>query len=40
MNIRGMNHFTVLADDLDRSREFYRGVLGLQEAYRPPLGFP
>jgi catechol 2,3-dioxygenase-like lactoylglutathione lyase family enzyme len=40
MNIRGMIHFTVLADDLDRSREFYRDVLGLQEGYRPPLGFP
>ena len=36
----GMNHFTVLTDDLDRSRDFYVTVLGLQEGYRPPLGFP
>ena len=37
--ITGMNHFTVLTDDLDRTRAFYR-VLGLQEGARPPLGFP
>ncbi|HWQ38683.1 MAG TPA: VOC family protein [Burkholderiales bacterium] len=36
----GMNHFTVLSDDLERSRDFYMTVLGLQEGHRPPLGFP
>jgi catechol 2,3-dioxygenase-like lactoylglutathione lyase family enzyme len=37
--ITGMNHFTVLADDLDRTRAFYE-LLGLQQGERPPLRFP
>jgi catechol 2,3-dioxygenase-like lactoylglutathione lyase family enzyme len=40
MGIDGMNHFTVLTDDLEVSRDFYIGVLGLEEGHRPPLGFP
>jgi catechol 2,3-dioxygenase-like lactoylglutathione lyase family enzyme len=40
MAIEGMNHFTILTDDLDRTRAFYRDLLGLREGYRPPLGFP
>ena len=40
MTIVGMNHFTVLTDDLQKSRDFYMNVLGLEEGYRPPLGFP
>src|SRR5262245_60499759 len=35
-----MNHFTVLTDDLDRTRAFYVGLSGLREGPRPPLGFP
>jgi catechol 2,3-dioxygenase-like lactoylglutathione lyase family enzyme len=40
MPLTEMNHFTVLTDDLDRTRGFYVGVLGLREGPRPPLGFP
>ena len=40
MAIVGMNHFTVLSNDLDATKRFYMGVLGLTEGYRPPLGFP
>jgi catechol 2,3-dioxygenase-like lactoylglutathione lyase family enzyme len=40
MAVDGMNHFTVLTSDLEASREFYGSVLGLEEGYRPPLGFP
>jgi catechol 2,3-dioxygenase-like lactoylglutathione lyase family enzyme len=40
MSIDGMNHFTVLTSDLERCKEFYMGVLGLKEGYRPPLTFP
>lgn len=40
MAIVGMNHFTVLARDLETTVEFYVGVLGLAEGYRPDLGFP
>jgi len=35
-----MNHFTVLTHDLQATKDFYIGVLGLTEGYRPPLGFP
>lgn len=38
--IHGMNHFTVIAEDLDRTLEFYAGLLGLQMGPRPDLGFP
>jgi catechol 2,3-dioxygenase-like lactoylglutathione lyase family enzyme len=40
MAITEMNHFTVLTDDLERTRAFYVGLLGLHEGPRPPLGFP
>jgi catechol 2,3-dioxygenase-like lactoylglutathione lyase family enzyme len=40
MAILGMNHFTVLTDDLDATLAFYCGVLGLRNGHRPPLGFP
>jgi catechol 2,3-dioxygenase-like lactoylglutathione lyase family enzyme len=38
-SITEMNHFTVLTDDLDRTRAFY-ALLGLRDGERPPLGFP
>ena len=39
MSIKGMNHFNVLTDDVDATRRFYVGVIGLTEGDRPPLGF-
>ena len=38
--IHAMNHFTVLAEDLDRTLDFYVGLLGLEQGPRPDLGFP
>ena len=40
MPVSGMNHFTVLAKDLDATKAFYMSVLGLSEGFRPDLGFP
>jgi len=40
MTITGMNHFTVLTDDVDRTVDFYRSTIGLQPGARPDLGFP
>jgi len=40
MAIKGMNHFNVLTDDVDATRRFYVGIIGLTEGDRPPLGFP
>lgn len=37
--IHGMNHFTVIAKDLDQTLDFYVGVLGLSQGPRPDLGF-
>jgi catechol 2,3-dioxygenase-like lactoylglutathione lyase family enzyme len=40
MAIQGMNHFTVLSDDLEATREFYCDLLGLEVGWRPPFQFP
>jgi catechol 2,3-dioxygenase-like lactoylglutathione lyase family enzyme len=40
MAVAGMNHFTVLTDDVPATVGFYRDVLGLSEGPRPPLAFP
>jgi catechol 2,3-dioxygenase-like lactoylglutathione lyase family enzyme len=40
MAVSGMNHFTVLTDDVDATVAFYRDVIGLAEGPRPPFGFP
>ena len=40
MPISAMNHFTVLTDDLDATKAFYIGILGLDDGFRPDLGFP
>lgn len=40
MTIEGMNHFTVLTDDLEATTRFYSGVLGLVPGERPNMGFP
>jgi catechol 2,3-dioxygenase-like lactoylglutathione lyase family enzyme len=37
--IQKMDHFTVLSDDLDRTREFYT-MFGLREGPRPAFKFP
>ena len=40
MAISDMNHFTVLTHDLAATRHFYIDILGLNDGYRPDLGFP
>ena len=40
MAIVGMNHFTVLAADLDATLAFYCDMLGLRKGPRPPFDFP
>ena len=37
--IVGMNHFTAIAEDRQKTLDFYVGLLGLREGYRPDLGF-
>ena len=40
MSIQGMNHFTVLARDLDATKAFYIGLFGFTDGPRPPFDFP
>jgi catechol 2,3-dioxygenase-like lactoylglutathione lyase family enzyme len=40
MPLEGLNHYTIRPVDLERTRDFYADVLGLQVGYRPPLSFP
>ena len=40
MPLTRLEHYLVLTDDLDATRNFYRDALGLREGPRPPLGFP
>jgi catechol 2,3-dioxygenase-like lactoylglutathione lyase family enzyme len=37
--IHAMNHFTVIAEDQQKTLDFYVGLLGLQVGARPNLGF-
>ncbi|MDR2215562.1 MAG: VOC family protein [Nevskiaceae bacterium] len=39
MPLNRMEHFLVMTDDVDHTRDFYRDVLGFAEGPRPDLGF-
>lgn len=39
MAVAGMNHFTILTDDLERTLAFYAEHLGLKPGARPPFTF-
>jgi catechol 2,3-dioxygenase-like lactoylglutathione lyase family enzyme len=40
MDIRTLHHISLPVADLERSRRFYRDILGLEEIERPPFPFP
>jgi catechol 2,3-dioxygenase-like lactoylglutathione lyase family enzyme len=40
MAATGMNHFTILTDDVEATCAFYRDLLGLEAGWRPPFAFP
>jgi catechol 2,3-dioxygenase-like lactoylglutathione lyase family enzyme len=40
MPITELNHYLLVAKDLERTRNFYQQVLGLELAERPDFGFP
>ena len=40
MAVAGMNHFTILTDDVDNTVSFYGDLLGLEPGPRPKFNFP
>lgn len=40
MPLKQLEHYLVLTDDLERTRDFYAVALGMRIGPRPPLGFP
>ena len=40
MPLMKMEHFLVLTEDIDATRDFYVNALGMTVGFRPPLGFP
>jgi catechol 2,3-dioxygenase-like lactoylglutathione lyase family enzyme len=40
MSVTSIEHVLVLSDNIDATRDFYCGVLGLTVGERPPLAFP
>ena len=40
MPLTKLEHYLVLSNNIDATRDFYVEVLGMQAGFRPPLGFP
>jgi len=40
MPISHIEHYLIAADDMDATRDWYCGVLGMQEGWHPDFGFP
>jgi catechol 2,3-dioxygenase-like lactoylglutathione lyase family enzyme len=40
MALTRLDHYLVMTDSLEATRDFYRDVLGMRDGERPALGFP
>jgi catechol 2,3-dioxygenase-like lactoylglutathione lyase family enzyme len=40
MPLSYIEHYLVLSDEIDATRDWYRDVLGMQEGWHPDFGFP
>lgn len=40
MPAQALNHYTIRARNLERTKDFYQDVVGLKAGERPPLNFP
>jgi catechol 2,3-dioxygenase-like lactoylglutathione lyase family enzyme len=40
LKVSTIDHITIVSSDFERSREFYVGLLGMEEVIRPSFSFP
>jgi len=40
VRVKNINHVTLVVEDLERSKAFYCGMLGMEEVPRPAFSFP
>jgi catechol 2,3-dioxygenase-like lactoylglutathione lyase family enzyme len=40
LGVKTIDHVTLVVADLERSRQFFAGLLGMEEKQRPDFGFP
>lgn len=40
MPLHGLQHYTICPENLEKTKDWYVNVLGLEVGYRPPLSFP
>lgn len=40
ITVRSFHHVAIIVKDLEKSKAFYQGILGLKPIPRPPFGFP
>jgi len=40
MPVERLEHFLIVTDDIDATRDFYRDILDMQVGFRPELEFP
>src|SRR5713101_3274169 len=40
MPLSRIEHYLIAADDMERTRDWYRDVLGMEEGWHPDFGFP
>ncbi len=40
IHVKAIDHVTIVVDDLQRSANFYRDLLGMRQIDRPDFGFP
>ena len=40
MPAEALNHYTIQARDMEKTKDFYEQIVGLKVGDRPPLNFP
>ncbi len=40
MPVKALQHFLILTDDIERTKDFYQDILGVSVGFRPQMDFP